>query len=83
MTKNILCIVLFTLGTGIVWFQYGFLTYLGIFFLLWANNIGIMHTIEKMQKRDSSILKILFGHNSPSEEEIQAIMSQKMRVSDK
>lgn len=83
MTKNILCIVLFTLGTGIIWFQQGILTYLGIFFLLWANNIGIMHNIESMNKKENNILKILFGENTPTKEQIEQIMSQNMKVSEK
>lgn len=83
MTKNILCIVLFCMGTGMIWLQGGFITYLGVFFLLWANNIGIMHTIESMNKKENSILKILFGDNTPTKEQIEEIMSQNMRVSEK
>lgn len=82
MAKNILCLVLFCVGTGIVWFQAGFITYIGVFFLMWANNIGLMHNIENMKKEDKSILKILFG-DDVSKEKIEKIMSQNMKVSDK
>lgn len=82
MVKNVLCLVLFCVGTGMIWFQEGFITYIGVFFLMWANNIGLMHNIENMKKEDKSILKILFGDDI-SKEKIEEIMSQNMKVSDK
>lgn len=82
MGKNILCLILFCLGTGMIWFQEGWVTYFGIFVLLWANNIGLMQNVENMKKEDKSILKILFGEDI-SKEKIEEIMSQNMKVSDK
>jgi hypothetical protein len=82
MVKNVLCLVLFCVGTGMIWFQEGFITYIGVFFLMWANNIGLMHNIENMKKEDKNILKILFG-DDVSKEKIEKIMSQNMKVSDK
>jgi hypothetical protein len=83
MTKNILCILLFIIGTAIIWFYHGIITYAGIFFLMWANNIGIMHDIERINKKEDSILKLLFGDHAPTKEQIEQIMSQNMRVSEK
>lgn len=82
MVKNVLCLVLFCVGTGMIWLQEGFITYIGVFFLMWANNIGLMHNIENMKKEDKNILKILFG-DDVSKEKIEEIMSQNMKVSDK
>lgn len=82
MAKNILCLILFCFGTGIVWFQEGLMTYIGIFLLMWANNIGFMRTIENMNKQEKSILKLLFGDNI-SKEKLEEVMSHNMRVSDK
>lgn len=82
MGKNILCLILFCVGTGMILFQEGWITYFGIFVLLWANNIGLMQNVENMKKEDKSILKILFGEDI-SKEKIEEIMSQNMKVSDK
>lgn len=82
MGKNILCLMLFCIGTGIIWYTQGFIIYLGIFTILWANNISLMENVYKIKAEDKSILKILFGDDI-SKERIEEIMSQKMKVSDK
>lgn len=82
MSRNILCLSLFFISTCIICYQEGFLAYLGIFLLLWSNNIGIMQNVENLQKKEKSILKILFGANA-KEREVDEIMSHNMKVSDK
>lgn len=82
MGKNILCLILFAVGSIVLWYQTNVFVYLAIFALLWGNNIGLMNTVENMKKNEKSILKILFGDNI-SDAKIQEIMSQKIKVSDK
>jgi hypothetical protein len=81
--KNILCIILFCIGTYIIWSTQGFLVYVGIFILLWSNNISFMHNIESMRKLEgSNLLKRIFGNNM-NQKEIEKIMSQTTKISER
>ncbi len=83
MFKNILCIILFCIGTYIIWSTQGFLVYVGIFILLWSNNISFMHNIESMRKLEgSNLLKRIFGNNM-NQKEIEKIMSQTTKISER
>jgi hypothetical protein len=82
MFKNILCIVLFLCGTYIIWSKEGPLFYLAIFMLMWSNNIGIMKNIEQLRKRDRGILRNIFGNNF-NKKQIEEIMSQNMKISER
>ncbi len=55
MLKNILCLILFISGTSMVWSQSGAKTYLGVFLLMWANNIAFAQQIEKLRNKNKII----------------------------
>jgi hypothetical protein len=80
--KLILSLALSGLGIFLICSYSNTATFMGVFALLWANNIGIMQNIDNAQRKEKSILKILFGNNV-EENKVSEIMSQNMKISDK
>lgn len=84
LVVNLMSLSLGIVGMVLVGYHANLMVLLGIFLMLWSNNITISQHVGKINKKEISYLKqlvdTLFGENLADLEEK---MSRNMKVSDK